>query len=524
MRLVRQVATWAPLIPYHLADMDVVILIGLLRWKLGMKRAEIKQFLHLKGLDLSEGTISNSSFDFLLLFRQLHRDRSDKIKKSLTEQVGIILHVDGTHESGGRVIFVLQEDRYEIILDAAPIPSEGKEHVCKLLTSYKHQYGTPLVIVRDMSESIKSALSEVFPEVPQQICQVHFLRNIERTLLTELHGTLKKLIVKHHLTSRLGLLRIGDTKSKKDIRDMERLWVHVAVDYLFHPVKKQARWLSLAIPYYYQYQRIKEISILTQRLIQWNASMYFVCEPVMKLFTLLRKVLEDIEVRIAFNVIHRTVQWLDLVREPLRISRTTHLQDIPPEKLGIRDVEILLRSILVKITKEGQELGNEYHRVASIIKKEFDRHWDELFIPYPLINGTPIWFRRHNNTLERSHRWARKSIRQRTGREQTQIEMEKYGDLLAIVSNLWNPVYQQQIMGDIENLSHMLGKYIPELPRLRREYHLGRRGPERPIADEKRISVLEGFLRILESSFDGDSIMEKLVDLIGEEAGEICLE
>jgi hypothetical protein len=70
-RIVRQGATRAPLVPNVRADMDVIVLIGLLHWRLGMKRSEIKAFLSSKGIHLSEATISNRALDFLLLFAQL---------------------------------------------------------------------------------------------------------------------------------------------------------------------------------------------------------------------------------------------------------------------------------------------------------------------------------------------------------------------------------------------------------------------------------------------------------------------
>ena len=57
VRVMLQNAAEAPLAPFKLADLDVVVLIGLLRWRLGMKCSEIREFLLSKGIDLSEETI-----------------------------------------------------------------------------------------------------------------------------------------------------------------------------------------------------------------------------------------------------------------------------------------------------------------------------------------------------------------------------------------------------------------------------------------------------------------------------------
>jgi len=141
----------APLIPKCCTDLNVTILIGLLRWRIGMKRHEIRAFLRTKGVALSTGTISNRSLDFLLLFKQLHEAKTAEIKALIERKGGIILHIDETHRSGGRVVFVfvfvLQEGHNGIVLDADLIPPEAEEHVKPILSKFKKTYGSPLVIV-----------------------------------------------------------------------------------------------------------------------------------------------------------------------------------------------------------------------------------------------------------------------------------------------------------------------------------------------------------------------------------------
>ncbi len=118
--------------------MNLIILIGLLHWRLGMKRHEICGFLETKGIFLSTGTISNRSLDFLLLFKQFHINNSQKIKAFIERKGCMILHMDGTHRSGGRVVFVLQEGIDNIVINADLIPSESEEHVDPVLLDFKN--------------------------------------------------------------------------------------------------------------------------------------------------------------------------------------------------------------------------------------------------------------------------------------------------------------------------------------------------------------------------------------------------
>lgn len=516
-RIVRQGATRAPLVPNVRADMDVIVLIGLLHWRLGMKRSEIKAFLSSKGIHLSEATISNRALDFLLLFAQLHRMRSERLKSVFKRCGGYALHIDGTHRAGGRVTFVLQEDHHGFILDAGPIPSEGEEHVSRMLASCKDRYGPPHVVVRDGSESLRAAIANALPGVPQQLCQPHFLRSTEKTLLGEPHAELKGLLVKHRLTAGLRGLRVADADVGMDLPGLERLVIHIVVDYLLHPVKHQSKWLSAPLPYFFQYARIREVSPLVTRLVQCNARRDFVCAPLMELDLRLRRVLQDAAARDVFNLMNRTIRWMDMTRLPMRISRETHLKDAPPDGHDLEEVKAHLLAVLNRVVREGREIGGRFERVALSIQATFLEHWEALFVPFPMVKGRPFKFRRHNNALERSHRRTRKGIRERTGREQTRVEMERHGDLLAILSNLWNPAYQSKVLDDIWNLSDALGQHIPDLPRLREEYHLARAGPEWPVPDGDRLGMLKSFLRILETSVDDGETLARLMEVVRSE-------
>lgn len=510
-------STDLPLIPKCHADMNVTILIGLLRWRLGLKRSEVWLYLQTKGINISEGAISYRSLDFLLLFKEFHRMKSDKIQAFFNRKGGSILHIDGTFRSGRRVVFVLQEGFGDMIIDSNLIPSESSEHIDPLLLEFKESYGSPLVIVRDMGKGVTSSSSNVFPGIPQQICQPHFIRDLEKDHVTTYHKGLKSSIVKHKLASRLKKLRVVKNIDNP-IKELQRHWIHIAVDYLFYPIEKQIKWMSKPIAYYIQYLRIAEVSCLVRRLVLWNASENCFYKPLMELDTCLKSVLGDKTVTRRYNLIKKTLEWLDVLREQLHISRDGHLKDMPSNEIEIETVKEDITKILKNIRKDARKLGGKYEKIASAIKKAFDTHWDELFVLDPIVDGRRILFRRHNNGLESSHRRTRKSIRERTGRSETNREMEQFGDLLAILSNLWNKTYQDEVLFDVFDLGYALGQFVSDLPRLRQEYRDVRRGPEIPIRDDKRLGILDEFIHALESTETHDELLITLQSIIGKEA------
>ena len=487
-----------------------------------MKRHEIHAFLITKGIYISTGTISNRSLDFLLLFKQLHKSVHEKIKTLIERKGCMILHMDGTHRAGGRVVFVLQEGLDNIVLDADLIPSEAEEYVSPLLSSFKKKYGSPLVIVRDMAKGLALSSSKIFPNRPQQICQVHFIRNLESDLITEYHKDLKSCIVKHKLTSKLKSLRNSETE-EDEIKNLQGIWVHIAVDYLLYPIERGIKWISRPISYFVQYRRIKEVYNLAKRLIFCNASNNFIYKPLMELCALLKSILEDSTVVHYYCILEKILQWMDELRDNLRVTRKINLKDSLPVDVDIDEILIKIRGGFVNMRSESRKLGEQYQNIVSVISDSFERHRKELFVPYPIVDGKIIPFKRHNNGLESSHRRARKAIRERTGRAETNREMEQFGDLLAILSNLWNETYNKEIIGDCGDLGHALSSFVKDLPMLRIEYRKIRRGPAIPIADTKRMCVLEDFIEVLESANQSSELIATLQSILGVETGVVAV-
>ncbi len=502
--------------------MNLIILIGLLRWRLGMKRYEICGFLETKGIFISTGTISNKSLDFLLLFKQFHINNSQKIKSFIERKGCMILHMDGTHRSGGRVVFVLQEGIDNMVINADLIPSEAEENVDQVLLNFKNSYGSPLIVVRDMAKGIKLSVEKNFPDASQQVCQVHFLSDLEKDMITDYHKKLKNSIVKHNLTSRLKSLRYENNDSGDSmIKRIQDRWIHIAVDHLLHPIEKHVKWMRRPISYFIQYRRIKTVSDLVQRLVYCDASNNFVHEPLMELHESLTSVLTDSKVFEYFSIMQKELQWLDELRDDLRITRQNNLKDSKPIDIEIDEILIKIKEVLLRIRKESWKLDKQYQRIASTIIDAFENHWEELFVPDPVVNGRKISFRRHNNGLESSHRRIRKGIRERTGKSETNSEMEQFGDLLAILSNLWNETYQKEILQDVVYIGRSLSPFVKDLPRLRDEYRETRRGDTIPIDDEERVSILENFIDVFENN-ELDCVLISSLQSILEVNG--CLE
>ncbi len=88
-------------------------------------------------------------------------------------------------------------------MDAQIIPTESKKYVKAFLQARNSLYGTPIVAVRDMSKQIREAVTEFFPEAPQQLCHYLFVNNLGKRIFKEKYAAFRKSIVEMRILSQL---------------------------------------------------------------------------------------------------------------------------------------------------------------------------------------------------------------------------------------------------------------------------------------------------------------------------------
>ncbi|MCW3129158.1 MAG: hypothetical protein N2V75_03550 [Methanophagales archaeon] len=102
-----------------------MIAVGLLRWFFNLQREEIQLLFAVRGTEISTGEISNLSEEFLLRFYALHRRYIPLIKALIEKKGGMVLHLDGTGESGDEIVFTGKDGKTGITLDAQIMPAES---------------------------------------------------------------------------------------------------------------------------------------------------------------------------------------------------------------------------------------------------------------------------------------------------------------------------------------------------------------------------------------------------------------
>ena len=170
---------WA--LPHGEFGLDVIALVGIWRFREHRSVPEMHQALLARGMSIAERSVTSmmQRYEELVALRITDQER---IKTRLQKQGHVILALDGLQpDVGHEVLWVVRECLSEEILFARPLLSSTQGDITALLQEVK-QLLEPLKIpikgiLSDGEETIRSAVAFVFPDVPHQLCQFHYLKD-----------------------------------------------------------------------------------------------------------------------------------------------------------------------------------------------------------------------------------------------------------------------------------------------------------------------------------------------------------
>jgi hypothetical protein len=170
---------WA--LPHGEFGLDVIALVG--RWRFREHRSvpEMHQALLARGVSITERSVTHlmQRYEELVALRVADNSR---LKEKLQKQGYVILAIDGLQpDVGHEVLWVIRDCLSEEILLARPLLSSSQGDLTALLTEVKDLLKGLEVpvkgVISDGQETIGSAVAFVFPKVPHQLCQLHYLKD-----------------------------------------------------------------------------------------------------------------------------------------------------------------------------------------------------------------------------------------------------------------------------------------------------------------------------------------------------------
>lgn len=183
-------------LPHHEFGLDVIALVGRLRYAEHRSVPEIRTHLVGRGVAVAERTVTNllGRYDELLAVA-LTDDR--RLKKVLASQGKVILAIDGLQpDVGHEVLWVIRDVLSGEVLLARSLLSARRADLAELLAAVRDALPVPVAgVVSDGQHPIRWAVANALPGVPYQLCQFHYLREAARPVF-EADRNAKKLLKK----------------------------------------------------------------------------------------------------------------------------------------------------------------------------------------------------------------------------------------------------------------------------------------------------------------------------------------
>jgi hypothetical protein len=166
---------WA--LPHGECGLDLIALVGRLRYREQRSAPEMQRILQERGLQVCERTVEHLMHRYEELVT-LHLSCRQRLQERFSSQGRVILAIDGLQpDVGHEVLWVIREVLSGEIVLARALLSSSQEDLAVLLREVKEILAVPISgVVSDGQLSIRRAVSSVFPDVAHQLCHFHYLR------------------------------------------------------------------------------------------------------------------------------------------------------------------------------------------------------------------------------------------------------------------------------------------------------------------------------------------------------------
>jgi hypothetical protein len=172
-------------LPHGECGLDVIALVGTLRYKEHRSIKEIHEHLKQRGVQVCERTVEHALHRYEELVT-VHLHQKERLHQLFEKQGRVVLAMDGLQpDVGHEVLWTIREVISGEILVARALLSSSQEELANLLREAKEMLPEKVVvsgIVSDGQHSIRLAVATVFPQQAHQLCHFHYLREAAKPI------------------------------------------------------------------------------------------------------------------------------------------------------------------------------------------------------------------------------------------------------------------------------------------------------------------------------------------------------
>ena len=448
---------------------DAILLVTELRFRMLMQREEIQQYIALKsGFHISTGSISNLSCMGLAYLEQCHFAQAKKLTEHYREKC-FFIHLDGTNEGGKYTHFVVREGMSGNVLYGEKIVSESEASIVPVLKKVRELFGAPDAIISDMSPAIKKAVTAVYKNVAHRLCHFHFLKDIGKDMLQDLHQPLKYSV--KNLEKQLKELRnqwaieqkqISEKPSKKkpQLYDLYS-WLISLIDHL-HDYEKDltAEGFPFDLKFLAFYDRFRRVYTKIDHLLstlQNKGGIKQINRKICINLYYIRNRMQEFLDRLSgsINQLKKVnsifLELRDILHPKTEKEQTPLNWGMLDDKTNVENIEKKLNELRKKAEKKAKAkyLPNYEHNAWNIIYKHLKKHGKQLN-PEIKVNGKVVLLPRTNNLSETGFRDAKRKARRTIGKKNLSKYMDELPSQYFYIINLDDAKYVKTVFGDKE--------------------------------------------------------------------------
>lgn len=181
---------WA--LPHGEFGLDVIALVGTLRYQQQRSIPQIHEELLRRGLVLAQRTVTDQLYRYEELLA-LHLADSQRLQKRLKTHQQVILALDGLQpDVGHEVLWVLRDCCSGEVLVARRLRATEKDLVPLLEEAARlcRTLEIPIKgVITDGQRSVRNAVASALPGIPHQLCHFHYLREAAKPIAAaDLHA------------------------------------------------------------------------------------------------------------------------------------------------------------------------------------------------------------------------------------------------------------------------------------------------------------------------------------------------
>ncbi len=165
---------WA--LPHGEFGLDIITVIGQLRYGEHRSIPEIHQRLIQRGVSIAQRTVT----DLLERYEELvalHLADEERLRERLLQQGLVLLAIDGMQpDVGQEVLWIIRDCLSGEVLLARTLLSSTRGDLATLLGEVKEAVPVPIRgVISDGQQTIRQAVARCLPGVPHQLCHFHYL-------------------------------------------------------------------------------------------------------------------------------------------------------------------------------------------------------------------------------------------------------------------------------------------------------------------------------------------------------------